>query len=110
MVQATLPSAKRFGGHHQAAFGNAVCEQSHRDRQQEEGQCLRGGQSADLTRPSVQGDHGNQRHSGQADLLGRLGSEISARQAFEYWRKGLIHYGILARRQASVWPETDPLL
>ena len=52
-------------------------------RQQQERNGLRGREHADLARPGAEQQHRNNGCGGKAQLLGRLGRQVGARQKFE---------------------------
>ena len=108
--------AHAFGHHHQPRARPAIGQHPHRDRQQQERQRLRSRQQADLAGAGLQQQHRDDRHRGQADLLGRLRGEVAPRQSAQSRcrccvRVGrVVHARIIAAHDARHWPHSDACL
>jgi hypothetical protein len=71
---------QRLGQRHQARARSPVSQQAQRHGQEQKRQRLDGGQQTDFTGPGLEQEHRHDGHSGQAQLLGRLGQQIGPSQ------------------------------
>jgi len=79
--------AQQLGRRHEAAPRHAVGQHAGRDREQQEGQRLRGLQQPGLAGSGAEREHGDDRRRGEADLLGRLRGEVGPGEAIEARRQ-----------------------